>query len=118
MTNEEIKDLTFEQAKDMIFEDKTIELMAGRENKFSHDSKKDIHESNKEHLSDSHEAACYVAKKFSELGFNIIATHGTHKKLTENGIEEKGTHKELMEKQGKADGHQTDADHLNQPVQA
>lgn len=44
--------------------EKTIELMKNRENKFSHNTKKDIHESNKEHLNDSHEAACYVAKKY------------------------------------------------------
>ena len=44
--------------------EKTVELMKNRENKFSHNDKKDIHERNEEHLKDSHEAACYVAKKY------------------------------------------------------
>ena len=45
--------------------EKTVELMKNRENKFSHDSKKDIHERNKEHLSESYNAACSVAKKYN-----------------------------------------------------
>ena len=45
--------------------DKTVELMKNRENKFSHDSKKDIHERNKEHLTESYNAACSVAKKYN-----------------------------------------------------
>ncbi|MGN1298659.1 MAG: dTMP kinase [Candidatus Scatovivens sp.] len=45
--------------------EKSIELMKNRENKFSHDSKKDIHEKNKNHLIDSYNAACDVAKKYN-----------------------------------------------------
>ena len=45
--------------------EKTVELMKNRENKFSHDSKKDIHERNKEHLNESYNAACSVAKKYN-----------------------------------------------------
>lgn len=42
-----------------------FELMEHRENKFTHDTKKDIHESDKSHIIDSYEAACYVAKKYN-----------------------------------------------------
>ena len=52
--------------------EKTVELMKNRENKFSHDNKKDIHERNKEHLSDSHAAACYVAKKYNWCEINCV----------------------------------------------
>ena len=44
--------------------EKTIELMAGRENKFSHTEVKDIHERDKSHLLDSYNAACDVAKQY------------------------------------------------------
>ena len=42
-----------------------LELIKNRENKFSHTSQKDIHEKDKNHLIDSHNAACYVAKKYN-----------------------------------------------------
>jgi dTMP kinase len=45
--------------------EKTVELMKNRENKFSHNSQKDIHERNKEHLKESYNAACSVAKKYN-----------------------------------------------------
>ena len=45
--------------------DTALELIKNRENKFSHNSEKDIHEKDKNHLLDSHEAACYVAKKYN-----------------------------------------------------
>ena len=45
--------------------EKAIELMKNRENKFTHDTKKDIHESDKNHLTDSYLAACYVAKEYN-----------------------------------------------------
>lgn len=44
--------------------EKTIKLMEGRENKFSHTEVKDIHERDKSHLLDSYNAACSVAKKY------------------------------------------------------
>lgn len=44
--------------------EKTIKLMEGRENKFSHNETKDIHERDKSHLIDSYNAACSVAKKY------------------------------------------------------
>ena len=52
--------------------EKTVELMKNRENKFSHNDKKDIHERNEEHLKDSHEAACYVAKKYDWCEINCV----------------------------------------------
>ena len=44
--------------------EKAIELMKNRENKFSHSAEKDIHERDKNHLQDSYNAACWVAKKY------------------------------------------------------
>ena len=41
-----------------------IKLMENRENKFTHEAKKDIHESNKEHLSDAYNAACELVQKY------------------------------------------------------
>lgn len=45
--------------------EKSLELIANRENKFTHDTKKDIHESDKEHLLDAYSAACDVAKDYN-----------------------------------------------------
>src|SRR5574344_963427 len=39
-------------------------LMAERENKFSHEKQKDIHESNVEYLSKAYDNACYLIDKF------------------------------------------------------
>lgn len=44
--------------------EKSIELMKNRENKFTHDTQKDIHESDKSHLTDAYHAACEVAKDY------------------------------------------------------
>lgn len=44
--------------------EKSLELMKNRENKFTHDNKKDIHESDEEHLRDAYKAACRVAKDY------------------------------------------------------
>ena len=52
--------------------EKSMELMKNRENKFSHTTTKDIHERNKEHLEDSHKAACYVAKKYDWCEINCV----------------------------------------------
>lgn len=43
----------------------TIELMKGRLNKFSGEEKKDIHESNPQHLTDSYENAMYLIEKYN-----------------------------------------------------
>ncbi len=42
-----------------------FELMKNRENKFTHEAKKDIHERDKNHIKDSYNAACDVAKKYN-----------------------------------------------------
>ena len=42
-----------------------FELMKNRENKFTHEAQKDIHESDKNHIIDSYNAACEVADKYS-----------------------------------------------------
>lgn len=45
--------------------EKSLELIKERENKFTHDSKKDIHESDESHLKDAYNAACSVAKDYN-----------------------------------------------------
>lgn len=45
--------------------EKSLELIANRENKFTHNTKKDIHERDKNHLIDSYNAACDVAKEYN-----------------------------------------------------
>ena len=44
--------------------EKSLELIKNRENKFTHDAEKDIHESDKNHLIDAYHAACDVAKDY------------------------------------------------------
>ncbi len=44
--------------------EKAIELMKNRENKFTHEAKKDIHEKNPEHLKEAYEAACELVKDY------------------------------------------------------
>ena len=44
--------------------EKSLELIANRENKFTGEAKKDIHESDKNHLLDAYSAACDVAKEY------------------------------------------------------
>lgn len=44
--------------------EKSLELIKDRENKFTNQAKKDIHESDTNHLIDAHKAACFVAKKY------------------------------------------------------
>ena len=49
--------------------EKVKELIKNRENKFTHDTKKDIHERNPEHLRDAYQAACDLV---STYGWNQI----------------------------------------------
>lgn len=49
-----------------------FELMKNRENKFTHESKKDIHERDKNHIIDSYNAACEVAKKYDWIKIDCI----------------------------------------------
>ena len=49
--------------------EKVKELIKNRENKFTHDAKKDIHERNPEHLRDAYQAACDLV---STYGWNQI----------------------------------------------
>ncbi len=55
--------------------EKSIELMKDRENKFTNDSQKDIHERDKNHLIDSHNSACYVSKKYNWYEINCVDTN-------------------------------------------
>ena len=52
--------------------EKSLELMANRQNKFTHSDKKDIHESDKNHLKDAYLAACDVAKEYNWYEINCI----------------------------------------------
>ena len=52
--------------------EKSIELMANRENKFTHDNKKDIHESDRNHLVDAYNAACDVAKDYNWFEIHCV----------------------------------------------
>ncbi|MCI8760887.1 MAG: deoxynucleoside kinase [Clostridia bacterium] len=45
--------------------EKSLQLIKNRENKFTHDTNKDIHESDKNHLIDAYHAACEVAKDYN-----------------------------------------------------
>jgi dTMP kinase len=51
---------------------KALELIANRENKFSHTNVKDIHERNPQHIIDSYNAACDVAKMYNWFEINCI----------------------------------------------
>lgn len=42
-----------------------FKLMQNRENKFTHEDKKDIHERDKSHIIDSYNAACEIANKYN-----------------------------------------------------
>ena len=44
---------------------KVEELIKNRENKFTHNDKKDIHERDSKHLEDSYNAACSLVKKYN-----------------------------------------------------
>ena len=44
--------------------EKSMELIKNRENKFTHNTQKDIHESDREHLLDAYKSACDVAKDY------------------------------------------------------
>ncbi len=52
--------------------EKSLELMKDRENKITKESKKDIHESDTEHLKDAYNSACEVAKEYNWNEINCI----------------------------------------------
>jgi len=52
--------------------DTAIELIKDRDNKFTHSGEKDIHERDVQHLRDSYEAACYVAKKYNWYAIECV----------------------------------------------
>ena len=45
--------------------EKAVELMKNRENKYTHESKKDIHESDENHLKDAYNAACEISRDYN-----------------------------------------------------
>ena len=49
-----------------------IELMKNRENKFTHEQAKDIHEKDSNHLRDSYNAACEVAEKYNWIKIECV----------------------------------------------
>lgn len=52
--------------------DVAVELMKNRENKFTHESKKDIHERDISHLRDSYEAACQLVNDYDWYEVNCV----------------------------------------------
>ena len=52
--------------------EKSIELMENRENKFTHNTQKDIHERDKKHLEDAYDAACEVSKTYDWYEINCV----------------------------------------------
>ena len=52
--------------------EKSLELIKNRENKFTHNTEKDIHESDVNHLIDAYNAACDVAKEYNWYEINCI----------------------------------------------
>ena len=69
--------------------EKCLELIKNRENKFTHDKEKDIHERNANHIIDSYNAACDVAKDYGwcEIhcvdGDNIKSVEEIHEEIFE-----------------------------------
>lgn len=53
----------------------STKLMELRENKFTHDSKKDIHESDASYLQDSYNAACSLVNKYDWYEVNCICNN-------------------------------------------
>ena len=49
-----------------------FKLMENRENKFTHEEKKDIHERDKNHIIDSYNAACEVADKYNWIKVECV----------------------------------------------
>lgn len=49
-----------------------FKLMQNRENKFTHEDKKDIHERDKNHIIDSYNAACEVASKYNWVKIECV----------------------------------------------
>ncbi len=45
--------------------EKSLELIKNRENKYTHESKKDIHERDEKHIIDSYNAACSLVSKYN-----------------------------------------------------
>lgn len=52
--------------------EKVLELIKNRENKFTHNAQKDIHERDKSHITDSFNAACSVAQKYNWYAVECI----------------------------------------------
>ena len=52
--------------------EKSLELIKDRDNKFTNQAQKDIHESDKNHLIDAYNAACYVSKKYDWFEINCV----------------------------------------------
>lgn len=70
--------------------EKSEELMKNRPNKITHESQKDIHEKNKEHLKAAYNAGIYVAKKYGwyhvkcvDSGNNIRTIKDIHSEIYE-----------------------------------
>ena len=77
--------------------EKALELMKNRENKFTHEAKKDIHERDSQHIIDSYNAACSLVPKY---GWNEIKCVKDNKIRTVDDISEEII-KKVLENIGK-----------------
>jgi dTMP kinase len=60
-----------------------MQLIANRENKFSHEKEKDIHEKSRTHLSDSYVNALKLVKKYSCETIDCNTENGSIKSIEE-----------------------------------
>ncbi len=60
-----------------------LDLIKNRDNKFSHTSKKDIHEKNPEYLEQSYKAACDLAKKYGWEEIRCVNENNSIKTIDE-----------------------------------
>ena len=52
--------------------EQSLKLIENRENKFTGEKEKDIHERDRNHIMDAYNSACYVAKKYSWSEINCV----------------------------------------------
>ena len=84
---------------------KSLELMENRENKFTHEAKKDIHESDVNHLIDAYNAACDVAKDYNWYEIHCVRNGElrTIEDIHEEIYKEIRTHIQIKEAQTRKD---------------
>ena len=89
---------------------KSLKLMENRENKFTHEAKKDIHESDVNHLIDAYNAACDVAKDYNWYEIHCVRNGElrTIEDIHEEIYNEIKTHIQIKEDQTRKDEFERD----------